>query len=112
MTRRGLIVARIRAGAEHDVARIFAESDQTELPALAGVRHRSLYLLNDVYIHLVEFDGDPNGSVERVRRHQLFQEVSQKLEPHIAPYNPDSWRSPRDAIAREFYTWDTAKDLP
>lgn len=110
MTRRGLIVARIRTGAEGDVARIFAESDQTELPAMAGVRHRSLYVLDDVYIHLVEFDRDPDGSVEGVRQHELFQEVSKKLESHIAPYNPTTWRSPRDAFAREIYTWDATRD--
>ena len=109
MARRGLIVARIRTGAEGDVARVFAESDQTNLPHLAGVRHRSLYVLDDVYVHLVEFDGDPSGSVEGVRQHELFRDVSKKLEPYIGPYNPDTWRSPRDAFAREIYTWDAAE---
>ena len=105
MTRRGLIVARIGAGAEHDVARIFSESDSTPLPGLAGVRHRSLYVLDDVYIHLVEFRGEADESVEGVREHELFRDVSSKLEPFIHPYNPQKWRSPRDAFAREFYSW-------
>src|SRR5664279_3778285 len=98
MARRGLIVARIKTGAEADVAQIFAESDQTALPALAGVRHRSLFVLDDVYVHLVEFDGEPDSSVETVRQHELFQEISKKLEPYISPYDPDTWRSPRDAF--------------
>ena len=105
MTRRALIVARIGAGAEHDVARIFGESDTTTLPELAGVRHRSLYVLDDVYVHLVEFRGEANESVEGVREHELFWDVSRKLEPFIRPYNPQTWRSPRDAFAREFYSW-------
>jgi len=109
MARRGLIVARIRTGAEGEVARVFGESDQTDLPVLAGVRHRSLYVLDDVYVHLVEFDRDANGAVDGVRQHELFQDVSKKLEPYIRPYNPDTWRSPRDAFAREIYAWDVAE---
>jgi Polyketide synthesis cyclase len=105
MTRRGLIVARIKAGGEHDVARIFSESDSTTLPELAGVRQRSLFVLDDVYVHLVEFQGEADESVEGVRQHELFRDVSRKLEPFIRPYNPKTWRSPRDAFAREFYSW-------
>jgi cyclase len=105
MTRRGLIVARIGADAEKDVARIFGESDRTDLPELAGVEHRSLYVLDDVYVHLVEFRGDAKESVEGVRQNELFRDVSSKLEPFIHPYNPQTWRSPRDAFAREFYSW-------
>jgi cyclase len=105
MTRRGLIVARIGAGAEHDVARIFGESDRTTLPELAGVRHRSLYVLDDVYVHLVEFQNEATESVEGVRQHELFRDVSSKLEPFIHPYKPQTWRSPKDAFAREFYSW-------
>ena len=38
--KRGLIIARIKPGSEEEVAKIFAESDQTELPQITGVRHR------------------------------------------------------------------------
>jgi cyclase len=62
--------------------------------------------LEDVYIHLVEMDDDFAQSVSNVRDHPLFQEISKKLEPYIEPYNPATWKSPRDATAREFYTWD------
>ena len=106
MVRRGLIVARIKPGSEERVAAIFAESDRTELPALAGVRHRSLFVLQDIYVHLVETDDDFDQSVAGVRDHPLFKEISKKLEPYIQPYDPDTWRSPKDATAREFYTWD------
>ncbi|MGN6674761.1 MAG: TcmI family type II polyketide cyclase [Thermomicrobiales bacterium] len=32
--------------------------------------------------------------------------MSEKLKPYIDPYNPATWKSPKDATAREFYTWD------
>lgn len=104
--KRGVIVARIKPGAEEDVARIFAESDETELPRITGVRHRSLYVLGDVYIHLVETDDEFAATVDNVRDHELFTDISRKLDPYIQPYDPETWKSPKDAQAREFYTWE------
>ena len=106
MVKRGLIVAKIKPGSEEQVAAIFAESDRSELPALVGVRHRSLFVLEDIYVHLVETDDDFDEQVADVRDHPLFKEISKKLEPYIQPYNPATWRSPKDATAREFYSWD------
>ena len=108
--RRGVIVAKIKPGAEDAVAAIFAESDAGELPKLAGVRHRSLFVLEDVYIHLVEMDDDFDSTVAGVRDHELFTDISAKLEPFIQAYNPATWRSPKDATAREFYSWDADTD--
>lgn len=107
MVKRGVIVARITPGSEDKVAEIFAESDSTELPKLVGVRHRSLFVLEDIYIHLIETDDDFDQSVADVRDHQLFKDISKRLEPYIQPYNPQTWRSPKDATAREFYSWDS-----
>jgi cyclase len=104
--KRGLIVARIKPGSEEEVARIFAESDETELPRITGVRHRSLFVLDDIYIHLVETDDEFATMVDNVRDHELFQEISRKLDPYIQPYNPETWKSPKDAQAREFYSWE------
>ncbi|MEA2289103.1 MAG: cyclase [Solirubrobacteraceae bacterium] len=106
MRSRAVIVARIRPGTSDKVAEVFAESDAGELPRLAGVRHRSLFVLQDVYVHLVETDGDVDGAVEQIRDHDLFREISARLEPYIAPYDPATWRSPKDAMAVEFYRWD------
>jgi cyclase len=108
--RRGLIVARIKPGSEEDVAAIFARSDETELPALAGVTHRSLFVLDDIYVHYVEMREDFDQAVEGVRDHPLFVEISRQLDAHISPYNPETWRSPKDATAREFYVWDAEPD--
>ena len=104
--KRGVIVAKIKPGSEEEVARIFAESDTTDLPELAGVKHRSLFVLDDVYIHYVETDEDFEIAVDQVREHPLFKEISRKLDDHITPYNPETWRSPKDATATEFYSWD------
>ncbi|MFF5174591.1 TcmI family type II polyketide cyclase [Micromonospora sp. NPDC000089] len=102
---RSLIVAKVVPSAEDRVAEIFAESDATELPRLVGVRHRSLYRLGDLYVHLLETDSAGTGAVEAVRDHPEFVRVSERLRPYISPYSPD-WRSPRDAMARCFYTFD------
>jgi cyclase len=104
--KRGVIVARIKPGSEDDVARIFAESDETELPRLAGVQHRSLFVLDDIYVHYVETAEDFEAAVDEIREHPLFRQISQHLDEYISPYNPETWRSPKDATAREFYSWD------
>jgi len=96
----------MKPGSDQKVAEIFAESDQTELPQLAGVQHRSLFVLDDVYIHYVETAEDFEMAVDEVRDHPLFKGNSKKLDDYITPYNPETWRSPKDATAREFYTWD------
>jgi cyclase len=111
MVKRAVIIAKIKPNSEQDVAKIFAESDATELPGLVGVRHRSLFVLDDVYVHLVETDDEFEGAVDNVRNHPLFREISKRLEPYIQPYNPATWRSPKDATAREFYTWDAEPDV-
>jgi cyclase len=104
--KRGVIVAKIKPGSEDAVANLFAESDESDLPQLAGVRHRSLFVLDDVYIHLVELDEDFAETVDNVRDHPLFKEISRRLDEFITPYNPETWQSPKDAQAREFYSWD------
>jgi cyclase len=106
MLKRGVIVAKIKPGAEEEVAKLFAESDATELPGLAGVRHRSLWVLDDVYIHYVETDEDFAEAVDTVRDHPLFKEISAKLDAYITPYDPETWRSPKDAQAKQFYLWE------
>jgi len=106
MVKRAVIIARIKPNAEQQVASIFADSDATELPRLAGVRHRSLFVLDDVYVHLIEMDEDAEQSIANIRDHPLFREISRRLDPYIQPYNPETWRSPKDAMAREIYAWD------
>lgn len=104
--KRGCIVAKMKPGSEDEVAKIFADSDSTELPEIAGIRHRSLFVLDDVYIHYVEMDDDFQQKVDEIRDHPEFREISRKLDEFITPYNPETWKSPKDAQAKEFYVWD------
>lgn len=104
--KRGCIIAKIKPGSEEEVAKLFEESDESDLPRLAGVRHRSLFVLDDVYVHYVELDEDFADSVDAVRDHPLFKEISKRLDAYITPYDPETWRSPKDAQAREFYSWE------
>jgi len=111
---RGLIVAKIKPGSEAAVAEIFGESDASELPELAGVVHRSLWVMDDIYIHLVETRDDFDSTVTNIREHPLFVEISRKLDEHIQPYDPETWKSPKDAMAKQFYAFDVtdAPDSP
>jgi cyclase len=104
--KRGVIVAKIKPGSAEKVAEIFARSDESELPGLAGVQHRSLFILDDVYIHYVETAEDFEAAVDEIREHPLFKEISSELDAYITPYDPETWQSPKDATAQEFYSWD------
>ncbi|GAA0385676.1 MULTISPECIES: TcmI family type II polyketide cyclase [Micromonospora] len=110
MSSRLVIVSRIIPGAEGRVAQIFAESDATELPGLTGVRHRSLYCLHDLCVHLMETEDVGADALATARNHPLYRQVNERLSAHTSPYLP-TWRSPRDAIANCFYRWDGA-DVP
>ncbi|MGJ6967140.1 TcmI family type II polyketide cyclase [Streptosporangium sp. G11] len=103
--RRTLIVARMNPGDADTVARIFADSDTTELPGLVGVTRRTLFRFHDLYFHLAEAETDVASRVDDVRRHHLFKDVSDRLAPYVLPYDP-SWRGPRDAMATPFYEWE------
>ncbi|MBQ1043171.1 MULTISPECIES: TcmI family type II polyketide cyclase [unclassified Micromonospora] len=102
-----LVVSRIVPGAQGRVAQIFAESDATELPYLTGVRHRSLYYLHDLCVHLMEtVDVAPDLTAE-LRDHPLYEQMNKRLSAHTSPYLP-TWDSPRDAVAGCFYSWTAA----
>ncbi|MEZ7007193.1 TcmI family type II polyketide cyclase [Streptomyces sp. SCSIO 75703] len=101
-----LIVARMTPGAAPDIAKVFAESDRGELPHLVGVTGRSLFSFGDVYLHLIESEDDPAPRIARLTGHPEFREVSERLEPYVAAYDPATWRSPQDAMARRFYRWE------
>jgi hypothetical protein len=101
-----VIVARIKPGAEPDVARIFAESDTTSLPAQMGVTGRWLYSLDDVYLHVMErTDGDFADTARDNHHEPAFAKIMEDLSPFIEAYNPATWRGPEDAVAKEFYRW-------
>ncbi len=110
MSSRTLIVARLKPeGQAGEVARLFAASDATELPRTLGVTRRHLFLYRGLYFHYVGFDGDSTDAMEIARSRADFRQLSVDLEAHIGPFDPNTWRSPADAMASEFYSWTPAE---
>jgi cyclase len=103
---RALIVARMKPRSAQHIADVFAASDEGELPHLIGVSGRSLFQFGDVYLHLIEADGPPGPAVARYASHPAFKEISDRLSVHVEAYDPATWRSPKDAMATEFYRWE------
>jgi cyclase len=107
MTHRTLIVARMRPESADRIAEVFAASDEGELPGLIGVSGRSLFHFgDDLYLHLVEADTPPDRQVARHQDHPEFRGISERLKPFVLPYDPETWREPKDAMAQEFYRWE------
>lgn len=102
---RTLIVARMEPGEAGEVAKIFADSDATDLPKLVGVSRRTLFRFHDLYFHLVEADDDISPNLYKARSHPLYGEINERLSHHIRPYDPN-WQEPKDAMASPFYVWE------
>jgi cyclase len=102
---RTLIVARMSPQSRDEVAALFAKFDQTEMPELMGTRRRQLFSYQGLYFHLQDFDTDGGQAIAQARQHPLFVGISEDLKPFISPYDPDTWRSPADAMATNFYDW-------
>jgi cyclase len=106
MHHQALIVARMAPGSAPHIADLFAASDNGELPHLVGVQRRTLFEFGDVYLHLIESDRPPGPAIAQVAEHPAFRDISEKLQAYVSAYNPETWRSPKDAMAREFYRWE------
>jgi hypothetical protein len=109
MTDQLLIVARLQPGAEPEVARLFGASDATELPGALGVLRRSLFAYQGLYFHHVEFTGPAGDAMRAARDRPDFKQLSDELSPHVLPYDPQTWRSPADAAATRFYSWQRGR---
>ncbi|MFD7527334.1 MULTISPECIES: TcmI family type II polyketide cyclase [unclassified Streptomyces] len=104
-----LIVARLEPGASTDVARLFADFDATEMPHRMGTRRRQLFSYQGLYFHLQDFDEDNGGAqIEAARNDPRFIAISNDLKPFIEAYDPATWRSPADATASRFYSWEAS----
>jgi cyclase len=101
-----LIVARMDPEHAGDVARTFADFDETEMPQRMGTRRRQLFSFHGLYFHLQDFDSDVGKErIERAKEHPLFVDISETLKSFVDAYDPATWRSPSDAMARRFYHW-------
>lgn len=112
---RSLIVARMAPGSADSVAAIFGRSDATALPQQIGVAERALFRFHDLYVHMIEFDPSiesVDDSMRAAAQLPAFRAISEELRPHITAYDPETWRSPRDAMATCFYRWTAPGRLP
>jgi cyclase len=101
-----VIVQRIKPGAEPDVARIFAESDEGPLPATMGITGRWLYSIDDVYVHVMQRTDEVAAKPMGQNHHApAFSKMMEELSPYVSPYNPETWQGPQDSMAKEFYRW-------
>ncbi|AKG44969.1 TcmI family type II polyketide cyclase [Streptomyces sp. JH002] len=104
-----LIVARMAPESTADVARIFSAFDSTDMPHRMGTRRRQLFSFHGLYFHLQDFDGDNGGTlIEEAKTDPRFIRVSQDLKPYIDAFDPATWRTPADAMAQRFYSWESA----
>lgn len=105
-----MIVARMDPSASQDVAGLFTEFDSTEMPRVMGTRRRQLFSYRGLYFHLQDFDSDDGGeAIERAKSDPRFVAISNDLKPFIGAYDPETWRSPSDAMATRFYYWEDSE---
>jgi cyclase len=101
-----LIVARLKPESSEDVAKLFGEFDDTDMPQRMGTRRRQLFSYQGLYFHLQDFDTDSGTeAIDAARTDPRFVSISNDLRAFIDPYDPDNWRSPADAMATRFYYW-------
>ena len=104
-----LIVARLNPGSDADVAKLFTEFDATDMPHRMGTRRRQLFHYRGLYFHLQDFDEDNGGRlIEQAKDDERFIRISEDLKPFIQAYDPATWRSPADAMATRFYSWEAS----
>lgn len=102
-----LIVARMNPAANADVVKAFTAFDSGEMPHLMGTRRRQLFHYRGLYFHLQDFDDDHGGeSIEQAKTDPRFIAISDELKPFVQAYEPETWRSPADAMATRFYHWE------
>lgn len=101
-----LIVGRMAPESSLEVAQLFAAFDDTDMPHSMGTRRRELFCYNGLYFHLQDFQHDDGRErVSDARNDPLFIKISDDLKRYIRAYDPETWRSPADAMASRFYHW-------
>ncbi|MGH3433230.1 MAG: TcmI family type II polyketide cyclase [Thermocrispum sp.] len=104
-----LIVARMDPQSSADVAELFGAFDRSDMPHRMGTRRRQLFSFHGLYFHLQDFDSeDGSRLIEEAKSDTRFVRISEDLKPFIEAYDPQTWRSPADAMAKRFYSWEAA----
>ncbi|MBT2206907.1 MULTISPECIES: TcmI family type II polyketide cyclase [Actinomadura] len=86
-----------------EVARLFAESDATDIPQSMGTLRRQIYLWRGVYLHIQDFSD--SNSIEAISKvwtdgDPRFLQLVDDLTRIIPPYDPNS-----HSLATRFYHW-------
>jgi len=105
-----MIVARLDEADLDTVAKLFADFDTgTELPHTMGTRRRRLFACEGLYFHIQDFESADGGRlIEQAKLDPRFVQIQQDLLPYITVFDPSTWRSPSDAMATRFYSWQAA----
>ena len=104
-----LIVARMDPRDNAEVAALFKAFDETDMPHRMGTRRRQLFSYRGLYFHVQDFETADGGErIEQAKTDPRFERISDDLKPFIQAYDPQTWRSPADAMATRFYHWSGA----
>lgn len=103
MTNLTMMVLRMPRDNADAIAAAFAEHDKTDLPKLLGARTRTLFRFHDLYLHMVESDGDLMPRLYESHADERFHQINSAIAPLVRPYRPESWHELKDNVADEFY---------
>ena len=101
-----LIIAKFKRHDPEQIAKLFKEFDESDMPQRMGTLRRQLFSYHDLYIHAQDFAQDHGPDrVEQARQDPRFIQISDDLRPFFEPYDPN-WKGPKDAMASTFYHWE------
>jgi len=98
------MVRRMEPGDAPAVADIFAEHDLTDLPLTIGVKQRTLFRFQDLYLHLVQSDQEFLSRLRAAHEHPLFVDIDRRLAPFLKPYG-SGLGTLLTSCAERFYSW-------
>jgi aromatase len=101
---RGVIVGRYQPGSESAIVDAFSRSDETDLPHLLGVKSRHIWVLGDIYLHLVEAQVSLPTVIKEYAQHPLFKAVKNEVDTYVQPLSP----ALNPGVAKEIYHWTNA----
>ncbi|MEV6771789.1 TcmI family type II polyketide cyclase [Nocardia sp. NPDC051030] len=106
-----IVVNRMAPKDSDEVAGLFAELDATDFPVTMGTRRRQLFSREGIYFHIQDFERvDGFQLIDKAWRDSdpRFIKICDELENYIDRYDPQTYRTPADAIAARFYEWTVA----